>query len=367
MGHTPDSFEGEGRYRGARVLGAKPAGISTPDRTQKPKLNTMASFSPTLLYPSDAGEEYYGTSNASVSSNNSHSNDDPEFIYRTVTMYIVCVSIIIVCIWGCLGNGTVIWLLGFRIQRTPFTTYILNLAIADFGLLAVDFTLEIRWLQNRKQDEGIVFEFFEDIFQCMYNTGQFLLTAISIDRCVCILFPLWYRCYRSPRLSTILCALIWIFSFIFPGIHFILFLTAKKEHKYIRCYQYIVNGFICLPLMTFSTLILFIKFCFKTQRIRRRKLITVILLTLLFFLSFSFPMNAFYISHYIFESPTLHRIQYGYLCATLNSSVNPLIYFLVGRPKRGKPRRSMKVILQNVFKEEESHPDETAPSAETKL
>nr|XP_028594328.1 mas-related G-protein coupled receptor member H-like [Podarcis muralis] len=327
----------------------------------------MASFSPTLLYPLDAGEEYYGTSNASVSSNNSHSNDDPEFIYRTVTMYIVCVSIIIVCIWGCLGNGTVIWLLGFRIQRTPFTTYILNLAISDFGLLAVDFILEIRWLQNRKQDEGIVFEFFEDIFQSMYNTGQFLLTAISIDRCVCILFPFWYRCHRPRHLSTILCALIWIFSFIFPGIHFILFLTAKKEHKYISCYQYIVNGFICLPLMTFSTLILFIKFCFKTQRIRRRKLITVILLTLLFFLSFSFPLNAFYISHYIFDSPTLHRIQYGYLCATLNSSVNPLIYFLVGRPKRGKPRRSMKVILQNVFKEEESHPDEMAPSAETKL
>lgn len=29
MGHTPDSFEGEGRYRGARVLGAKPGMMSS--------------------------------------------------------------------------------------------------------------------------------------------------------------------------------------------------------------------------------------------------------------------------------------------------------------------------------------------------
>uniref|UniRef100_A0A670JI01 G-protein coupled receptors family 1 profile domain-containing protein n=1 Tax=Podarcis muralis TaxID=64176 RepID=A0A670JI01_PODMU len=253
----------------------------------------------------------------------------------------------------------------FENTRSPFTVYILNLAIADFGLLTVELIIEVVWAVGGLKES--LLHVFLDIFQSMYNTGQFLLTAISIDRCVCILFPFWYRCHRPRHLSTILCALIWIFSFIFPGIHFILFLTAKKEHKYISCYQYIVNGFICLPLMTFSTLILFIKFCFKTQRIRRRKLITVILLTLLFFLSFSFPLNAFYISHYIFDSPTLHRIQYGYLCATLNSSVNPLIYFLVGRPKRGKPRRSMKVILQNVFKEEESHPDEMAPSAETKL
>ncbi|KAM6456269.1 mas-related G-protein coupled receptor member A1-like [Liasis olivaceus] len=36
---------------------------------------------------------------------------------------------------GLLGNGNVIWILGFQIKRNPFTTFILILAIADFGFL----------------------------------------------------------------------------------------------------------------------------------------------------------------------------------------------------------------------------------------
>ncbi|XP_028594387.2 mas-related G-protein coupled receptor member H-like [Podarcis muralis] len=326
-------------------------------------MSTMASFSPTSLSPLNAGEKYYAAFNTSAYPNSSHSNDDPEFVYQTVTMYIVCVSIIIVCILGCLGNGIVIWLLGFRIQRTPFTTYILNLAVADFGLLAVDLILEIRWLQNRKQDEGVAFEFFEDIFQFMYNAGQFLLTAISIDRCVSVLFPVWYGCHRPPRLSIVLCAFIWVLSFFLPGTHFLLYLAVKEYHGSVRLYQYIENGFFCLPLITVSTLILFIKVCFKTQQQKRGKLIIVVLLTLFFFIFLSFPLNAFYIGHYVFHIPTLHRLQYGYLCATLNSSVNPLLYFVFGRRKRGGHVKGMKAILQNIFKEEENPTEEVETCA----
>ncbi|XP_070420494.1 mas-related G-protein coupled receptor member F-like isoform X2 [Equus przewalskii] len=42
---------------------------------------------------------------------------------------------VLVSLCGLVGNGTVIWLLGFRIKRNPFSVYILNLAGADFAFL----------------------------------------------------------------------------------------------------------------------------------------------------------------------------------------------------------------------------------------
>ncbi|XP_053253127.1 mas-related G-protein coupled receptor member H-like [Podarcis raffonei] len=292
--------------------------------------------------------------NETTFSNNSNSNDDTKsIVYYELELNVLFVLIIIICILGCWGTGNVIWLLGFCIKRSPFTVYILNLAIADFGLLTVELIIEVVWAVGGLK-ESLLHVFLGDVFQFMYNAGQFLLTAISLDRCVSVLFPLWYRYHRPPYLPTVVCALIWMFSFLLPGIHFIVCLTFKGKQDLIKYYQYTFNGFFCLPLMTISTLILFIKVCFKSQQRKRGKLLMVILLTLFFFIFFSFPMNAYYMIIYIFHSPAPYSLPYCYLSTALNSSVNPLIYFLIGRQKRGTPRESMEARLQNVFKEEEN-------------
>ncbi|XP_009875152.1 PREDICTED: mas-related G-protein coupled receptor member D-like, partial [Apaloderma vittatum] len=36
-----------------------------------------------------------------------------------------------------------------------------------------------------------------------------LLTAISVERCVSVLFPIWYRCRRPKHLSGIVSGLLW--------------------------------------------------------------------------------------------------------------------------------------------------------------
>ncbi|XP_061463872.1 mas-related G-protein coupled receptor member H-like isoform X1 [Rhineura floridana] len=325
------------------------AGVSTPEEAEQQSLSTMANVSPTSLSPLDAGKEYYRAYNETLSSNNSHSNDDPELDYALETHTIFT---IIICILGLWGNGTVIWLLGFCIKRNSFTTYILNLAIADFGLLTTTFIRGIQVMGGYFYIP-LLSVILLDIFVFMYNTGQFLLTAISISRCVSVLFPLWHRCHRPPLLSTTVCALIWGLSFLLPGIHFTLFL-AKLETDEIIFLQLVVNGFLCLPLMTTSTLILFIKVCFKSQQQKKGKLLIAILLTLFFFIIFSFPLNALFITVFVFHSEPPYILFYSDLYACLNSSVNPLIYFLVGRQKRGRPRKSMKAILQNIFKEDEN-------------
>ncbi|XP_077789741.1 proto-oncogene Mas-like [Podarcis muralis] len=260
---------------------------------------------------------------------------------RFIRLYIC----FLISILGLLGNGTVIWLLGFCIKRTPSTTYILNLSIADFGLLTVVLINRMCFIVRK------YFTYLEDymlklIFLFMYTTGQFLLTAISIDRCVAVLFPLWHRCHRPPNMSTAVCSSIWGLSSIPLAINFTLLLADLNVSNIVHI-QLIVSGFLCLPLMTVSTLILFARVCFKSHQRRRGKLLIIVLLAL-FFIIFSFPLNAIFITYFLFFSP------YAIILSCLNSSVNPLIYFLVGRQKRGRCRQSMKAIFQNVFKEDEN-------------
>ncbi|XP_029143037.1 mas-related G-protein coupled receptor member H-like, partial [Protobothrops mucrosquamatus] len=179
--------------------------------------------------------------------------------------------LLIICSIGVPLNGIVIWLLGFQMKRNPFTVLILNLAIADFGFLILmtvycidDF---IHILQSR-----ILQKIFFSLSDVTYINGLFLLTAISIDRCVAVLFPIWHRCSRPKYLSPAVCIFLWIFS------------SLLTENLF----------------------------------------------------------DANELDFYL--SPS----------ASLNSSINPVIYFLVGRKKRPQSRESIKVIFQRVFREDEA-------------
>ncbi|XP_034980335.1 mas-related G-protein coupled receptor member H-like [Zootoca vivipara] len=312
----------------------------------------MANFiQPSLPHP-DVSKGYPATYNGTELPNNATNNEDPGSIAKynleTLIFFTTTLPFIVFGLWG---NGTVIWLLGVRIKRNTFSTYIVNLSAADIGLLIVESILLTYWsISNSYRD--LVSVLFNDLFLFMYSAGQFLLTVISIDRCLSVLFPLWYRCHRPTHLSSTVSALLWILSLLLPAIHFTLFLTHKFEYYSLRPLQIIINGTICLPLLTISTLTLFIKVYFKSQPYQRGKRLVAILLTLLFFLIFSFPLNVFHFMKMLNQHLPSYIMRYGYFCACLNSSVNPLIYFLVGRQRRDKTRRSMESILKKIFVEE---------------
>ncbi|KAM3840801.1 proto-oncogene Mas-like [Vipera latastei] len=290
--------------------------------------------------------------------------------FDNLTRNLIDGFIVLICILGLVGNGRTIYLLAFSIKRNSFTTYILNLSIADFGVLtslivAASFLTALSLSQRTHMADTFFFLLFEFFF-FTYSASQFLLTAISLDRCVAVLFPLWHRCHRPPYLSTLVCGLIWILSFLLSAVHFLLHQTRSSGSSPFL-YQLIVNGLLCTPLMIVSTVTLLIHMRSKSQH-NQRKLLTTILLALLFFLLFSLPMNVFYVIEY-FDTYNLLLMTIGIGCASLNSSINPLLYFFVGRRKRGKnqPRASYKVALQRVFKDEKGNPEEQQTVKENQL
>ncbi|XP_053250836.1 proto-oncogene Mas-like [Podarcis raffonei] len=259
--------------------------------------------------------------------------------------------ILVISIFGLMGNGTVIWFLGFCMKRNPFTTFILNLAVADLGALICLSSYLIVYLvvsfPSLSVDISLCVQLFEFFLLFMYNTGQYLLTAISMDRCVSVVFPLWHRCHRPPHFSTFVCATIWIISFLFSVINLILFIF--NIFLDLLFYQLLLNAVLFLPLMTVSSLNLFIKVWFQSQQRKKGKALTAILLALIIFLFLAFPFTCISLI-YFFDPPldydvSSFKVSVVLLCSCLNSSINPLIYFLIGRNKRTRSRESMKVIL----------------------
>ncbi|XP_062987424.1 proto-oncogene Mas-like [Elgaria multicarinata webbii] len=325
----------------------------------------MSNYNLTFLSSLEATEECNGTCNGTgVLTNNSSGQNLNGYTVAVIIHWLFTFSI---CSFGLLGNGIVIWILGFHMKRNRFTTFILNLAVADFGVLLcllifspiyiLGIFTDVLW----KLFNHLVLIFFNFFFFFIYSTSQFLLAAISIERCVSVLFPIWHRCHRPTHLSTTVCALIWVISSLLFAIHFILRLTIWFNISYTLAYQCVANALLCLPLMAVSSLILFIKVCFKSQKNQRRRLLRTILLTLLLFLIFAFPLSAADFIYTFGIQSKLYGLlfDYSYMGAALNSSANPLIYFLVGRKWNSQSRVDMKSILQRVFKEEEETTEST--------
>ncbi|KAM6456268.1 mas-related G-protein coupled receptor member A3-like [Liasis olivaceus] len=279
-------------------------------------------------------------------------DDYQNFIYSRMITFSV---ILIICCIGVPQNGIVIWLLGFQMKRNSFTVLILNLAVADFGFL-IAMAIYCTNFFTHCIPTGIPQFILMLLLSIMYMNGLFLLTAISIDRCVSVLFPMWHHCSRPKHLSPALCALLWIFSFLLSGIWNILEFVFK--YNGIISFHLLVTAVLCLPSIATSTVILFLKIGLKPKQNKRGRLLVTILITILCFLILTLPLYIilfivnFLGIRYLLEFPELDNCFNVFAC--LNSSINPVIYFLVGRRKRAQSKESLKVIFQRVFKEDET-------------
>ncbi|KAM3840798.1 proto-oncogene Mas-like [Vipera latastei] len=287
-----------------------------------------------------------------MSSNNSTDRNDTDGSTFVFSPWSYLLSLI--CIAGIIGNGIVITFLGFWIKRNSFTVYIINLAVADNGTLVFLFLSKILHLPTNQVLPITVY------FISTYCTGHLLLTIIGIDRCLALFFPIWYRCLRSQYLSTKLCAITWIIAILLCAVHNSLILV-KPEMLY-NYFHILIFALVGMLLVVVSSLVLLIKGYLQSRMKRQGRLHAAILLALFFFLIFSIPPVVIYLKDVLFKRRCGNLITYGYLCACLNSSVNPLIYFLLGRKKELKTMCNLKISLQRLFEEKEE--DEKQPEVQ---
>uniref|UniRef100_A0A8B9ZXF8 G-protein coupled receptors family 1 profile domain-containing protein n=1 Tax=Anas zonorhyncha TaxID=75864 RepID=A0A8B9ZXF8_9AVES len=252
--------------------------------------------------------------------------------YESLVFLGVCTGI---SLFGVVTNGIVIWFL-FSHTRNPFTVYILNLAVADFSLLLLLFLLMSAFLSlticslfNHIMFSYRVLEIILGFLCHFFDLSSLgLLTAISVDRCVSVFFPIWYRCYRPRHLSGIVSGLLWAFAGAFVSS---MYLSFHFRVTYEEVFGGIGIAIIVTlsSVMLISNLSLFIKLRCGFQRRHPGKLYVAVLLNVIFFfvLAIPFSVEAF---HDLPLAKELFPHQVPLLLALLNSSTNPIVYFLLG-------------------------------------
>ncbi|NWI12322.1 C3AR protein, partial [Crypturellus soui] len=133
------------------------------------------------------------------------------------------VVFILVFIIGIPGNGLVIWVAGLKMKRSVNIVWFLNLAVADFMCcLSLPFFIvhlilhehwPYGWFLCKVIPSVIIFTMFASVF---------LLMAISIDRCLLVMKPVWCQNHRTVKFVSLMCSGIWILAFIFscPVFHY---------------------------------------------------------------------------------------------------------------------------------------------------
>ncbi|XP_063155775.1 mas-related G-protein coupled receptor member X2-like [Candoia aspera] len=275
------------------------------------------------------------------------------YIYYQLSDLIVLSIAIFICIFGVVGNGLVTWLLSIHSTSNSFTTYILHLAVADLGTLVFLMVHLILLLVNRYH--GLLFYDFSsaiqlrNLFHCTYTAGLCFLTALSAERCLSLLFPVWYQCHRSRRLSSMLSFLIWTLSAMFYGMQISFYMVYHQILIPLHI-MFIVNFYFLPSLLGALLLVLLAKICCNSQPLSPGNLNLVLLLSLLCVLLLRGPWTV--ASSFDDDRQFRKLFVFSQLIFSVNSSAKPVFYYFVGKGMKWSSREPLKIVLQRAFWEE---------------
>nr|CDG86286.1 TPA: Mas-related G protein-coupled receptor G1 [Sorex araneus] len=296
---------------------------------------------------------------------------------RKITWLISGIVKIIISLVGLAGNSVVLWLLTFHMQRNAFSVYILNLAGADFVCLSTHIVSSILCLMEYTElNSNRVFQVNFIMFFISYVAGLSILTAISTERCLSDLKPIWYRCHRPKHMSSVICTLLWALSLLLINLELVFCgLWFGYPNRYscdLTTFSIVTWQVFSFALLFGTSLVLLIRLLCGSWNMKLTRLYVTVGLTVLVFLLCGLPWG---IQHILLSwmPPISYRDllivrEVMDILTSVNSCANPIIYFFVGsfRQQRRQQRRSLKVILQRALQdvpEEDEH--QGSPPQET--
>ncbi|XP_075046120.1 formyl peptide receptor-related sequence 1-like [Mixophyes fleayi] len=231
----------------------------------------------------------------------------------------------ITSVLGIAGNGLVIWIAGFK-MKTISAVWFLNLAIADFICCL---SIPLLFLGLARLD--IIFSAVIIIIMTISSsTSVCFLTAMSIDRCVSVMWPFWSKTYRTPKCIRIISAIIWVVSFILTVLALFLYIAVLNSS-----FKYRIISFFTMFIVPFTTILICYYIIFLKLRKAKRpnrsqrpyRIITAIVIC--FFICW-FPYN---IIPFIPISDTLWVtlliFTFSAWLAFFNSCINPILYVFI--------------------------------------
>ncbi|XP_071969492.1 chemerin-like receptor 1 [Engystomops pustulosus] len=300
---------------------------------------------------------------------------DPYLRVTSITLF----SIILIL--GIIGNGLVIWIAGFRMKKTISAVWFLQLAIADF-LCCASLPLRLGMFD--------IFSYLTAAITCLCSIIVFsinmsasvlLLTAMSVDRWVSVMWPFWAKVHRTQKLVRITAGIIWVMSFLISGSLITIHVFVLRDFSewcyyvpyklYYRKMSYLIRLFIMfvIPFLiivtSYVTIFLKLRKSNRPQRSQRPyRIITAVIL------GFFFCWAPYYIWPLTFSHRNLNNYQFFIVntiisgLASLNSCINPIIYVFMGQDFRHGFLRSIPFRVERALDENPDDPNREGEDCE---
>ncbi|XP_043936461.1 probable G-protein coupled receptor 33 [Protopterus annectens] len=283
---------------------------------------------------------------------------------------------------GILGNGTCIWILGFKMKMTVHTIWFLQLIctyfLAAIVLLfaAITEAMNNNWIFGRAMCKLI-----NSMTSFSMFASVFLLTVIAIDRCILILHPVWSKAYRTTKLCAMISLAVWLMAIMFSspylafrdiqtdrnktfcinnyvlekGVNSSVFQAKSKRIHVVMYVIRLLFGFI-IPLIIITVCYMIIGVKIKLRKFyKSSRSFQVIVAAVVSFFVCWFPYHVYsYMNIYKDSLPktllqVFRMLTFAFTC--VNSCITPVIYVIVGQNFKLALKKSLFSLFENTFGE----------------
>ncbi|XP_053305977.1 C3a anaphylatoxin chemotactic receptor [Spea bombifrons] len=312
-----------------------------------------------------------------------------------VTVMVMLITFLL----GVPGNLLVIWLTSVKMKRTVNTVWFCNLALADLTCcLSLPFSIALEFLHQRWPYGSFLCKVLPSVVILNMFASVFTLVAISMDRCLLVVKPVWAQNHRSVRSARFVCLGICLLSFLMCLPAMLYRETSTYQNTttcqytytrgpYVPDYDYnydtmpgsstatrdlateptndsshhavitiarAVFGFL-LPALIISAC--YIRLAWKMQnarfnRMSRKTRKVVFSIVLAFYVSWA-PYHLVGLTMLHVDSPNMHHLDsLSQALAYSNSCINPILYVFMGKDFKSKLRRSLLGLIESALSEE---------------
>ncbi|XP_049607456.1 formyl peptide receptor 2 isoform X2 [Syngnathus scovelli] len=271
---------------------------------------------------------------------------------------------------GIPGNSIVIWVAGFKLQKNVLNVWLVNLAVAD---IIFCFTRVFSLVKKLFLDHWPF-----GLFICKFNgffkyanmfCSVFMLAVISLDRAICVWFPVFTRRHRTVGHARVVAVCVWAAALVFSTPYFFyrqVVLGAKNLSKCTveevkdadaRTALYFIR-FLCgflLPFMVILACYILAGVGIRRTRLssKSRPLRVLALLVTAFFLCWA-PYHGLLMLRMVNSKSSVVK-SWLYIAkgvAYFNSCVNPVLYFFVGLKMKGRSKKSLAGLYKSALAED---------------
>ncbi|XP_055470179.1 prostaglandin D2 receptor 2 [Psammomys obesus] len=156
------------------------------------------------------------------------------------TRYIDHVSVLLhglAALLGLVENGLILFVVGCRMRQTVVSTWVLHLALSDL-LASSSLPFFTYYLAvGHSWELGTAFcKLHSSVFFLNMFASAFLLSAISLDRCLQVVRPVWAQNHRTVAVAHRVCLVLWALAVLNTVPYFMFRDTIPRLDGRIMCY-----------------------------------------------------------------------------------------------------------------------------------